>query len=129
MLGRRAEPGRDQQGAELVAVQAGGMGLIVRARPPDVGGRRVLEEVFLDGVLVEPGDSAQPPGDGGSGPALGFQVPGKAFDVGAANGEQGQGTGAAPGSELAQVQCVSLAGQAAVPGQSPLPRANRGGHA
>jgi hypothetical protein len=75
----------------------------------------VLEEVFLDGVLVEPGDSAQPPGDGGSGPALGFQVPGKAFDVGAANGEQVQRPAAAPAGELAQVECVGLAGQAAVP--------------
>ena len=92
-------------------------------------GRGVRKEFFFDGVHVEPGDGAQPLGEGGAGPAPGFEFSGEAFDVGAANGEQGQGTGAAPGSELAQVQCVSLAGQAAVPGQSPLPRANRGGHA
>jgi hypothetical protein len=29
VLGGRAEPGGDQQGAELVAVQPGGMGLII----------------------------------------------------------------------------------------------------
>src|SRR6202035_2400986 len=79
----------------------------------------MLEEFFLDGVLVEPGDGAQPPGDGGPGPAAGFQVAGEAFDVGAADGEQGQGPGAAPGGELAQVQRAGLSGQAAVPGQVP----------
>jgi hypothetical protein len=67
-----AEPGGDQQGAELVAVQGGGVGLVVQPRPADVRGRGVVEEFFLDGVLVEPGDGAQPPGDGGAGPALGL---------------------------------------------------------
>jgi len=38
---------------------------------------------------------------------------------GAADGEQVQGAGAAPGGELAQVQRVRVAGQAAVPGQEP----------
>jgi hypothetical protein len=52
-------------------------------------------------------------------PASCFQVAGEAFDVGAADGEQGQGAGAAPAGELAQVQRVGLAGQAAVPGQEP----------
>jgi hypothetical protein len=52
-------------------------------------------------------------------PAPGFQLSGEAFDVGAADGEQGQGAGAAPGSELAQVESVRLAGQAAVSGQEP----------
>ena len=40
---------------------------------------------------------AQPPGDGGAGPALCFQLPGEALDVGAADGEQGKRPGAAPG--------------------------------
>ena len=39
VLERRAEPGGDQQGAELVAVQGDGMGLIVRPRTADVRGR------------------------------------------------------------------------------------------
>jgi hypothetical protein len=38
---------------------------------------------------------------------------------GSANREQGQGPDSAPGSELAQVQRVSLPGQAAVPSQEP----------
>ena len=90
------EPGGDEQGAELVAVQRDGVRLIVDPRPPDVRGRGVIEEFLLDRVAVEPGDGAQPPGDGGAGSAVGFQVAGEAFDVGAADGEQrpesGRGT-------------------------------------
>jgi hypothetical protein len=79
----------------------------------------MLQELFFDRVLVEPGDGAQPPGDGRAGPALEFKFPGEAFDVGAPDGEQGQGAGAAPGGELAQVECVGLAGQASVSRQEP----------
>jgi hypothetical protein len=46
-----------------------------------------VEKFFLDGVAVEPGDGAQPAGDGGPGPAAGFQVAGEQLDVGAASGE------------------------------------------
>src|SRR5580704_4225312 len=44
---------------------------------------------------------------------------GEAFDVGAADGEQGKRPGATPAGELAQVQRVRLAGQAAESGQVP----------
>ena len=37
MLGRRPEPGGDQERAELIAVQRGGMGLLVHPRTADVG--------------------------------------------------------------------------------------------
>ena len=119
MLERWAEPGGDQERAELVAVQGDGMRLVLQPRTADVSGWGMLEELFFNHVLVKPGDGAQPPGDGRAGPAPGFEFPGEAFDVGAADGEQRQGTGAAPGGELAQVECVRLAGQAAVPGQEP----------
>ena len=119
VLGGRAEPGGDQERAELVAVQGGGVRLVVQPRPADVRGGRVVEEFFLDGVLVEPGDGAQPPGHGGAGPAAGFQFAGEGLDVGAADREQRQRPGAAPAGELAQVEGVGLAGQAAVPGQVP----------
>jgi hypothetical protein len=56
MLGRRAEPGCHQQRAELFAVQGGGVGLIIQPGAPDVRGRGVIQELFFDGVLVEPGD-------------------------------------------------------------------------
>ena len=77
----------------------------------------MIEEVFLDRVPVEPGDCAQPPGDGSPGAAAGFQIAGEALDVGAAGLEQAQLVLLAPAGELPQVQLVRLAGQAAVPGK------------
>ena len=97
MLDRRAEPRGYQQGPELVAIQSDGMRLVIQPRTADVSGRGMLEELFLDRVLVEPGDGAQPPGDGGARSPSCFQVAGEAFDVGASDGEQVQGAGAAPG--------------------------------
>jgi hypothetical protein len=119
MLGRRSESGGHQQRAELVAVQGGGMGLVIQPRPADMRGRGAVQVFFFDGVFVEPGDGGQPPGDGSAGASSGFQVPCEPFDVSAADGEQGQRSGAALGGELAQVECVGLAGQPAVPGQEP----------
>ena len=60
------------------------MRFVVQPGATDVGGRGVVEQVFLDGVPVEPGDGAQSPGDGGPGAAAGFQVAGEALDAGAA---------------------------------------------
>jgi hypothetical protein len=77
----------------------------------------VLEEFFFDRVFVEPGDRAQPPGDGGASAAACFQLAGEGLDVGAADREQRQRSYLAPTGELAQVEGVGLAGQAAVPGQ------------
>jgi len=68
MLEKRAEPSGYQQGAEFVAVQGDGMRLIVHPRTADVSGRGMLQELFFDRVLAEPGDSAQPPDDGCAGP-------------------------------------------------------------
>ncbi len=87
MLARRAKPGSDQQGAELVAVQGDGVRLVIDSRTADVGGRGMLQEFFFDGVLVEPGDGAQPARDGSPGPAPGLQLPGERLDVGPADGE------------------------------------------
>jgi hypothetical protein len=42
MLERRPEPGGHQQRSHLVAVQGGGVGLVIQAGPPDVGGRGVV---------------------------------------------------------------------------------------
>ncbi len=91
-LGGCAEPGGDQQRAELIAVQPGGVGLVVQAGSAHVRGRGVVEKLFLDGVLAEPGDGAQPARDGSPGPAFGFQVAGKALDVSAAHLEKAQAT-------------------------------------
>ena len=65
MLERLAEPGRYQERAELVAVQGGGVRLVVHPRTADVGGRGMLQELFFDGVLVAAARSvACPPGSG-----------------------------------------------------------------
>ena len=61
----------------------------------------MIDELFFDGVLIEPGDGAQPPGDSRAGPTPGLQLTSEGLDVGAADGEQGLGAGAAPGRELA----------------------------
>jgi hypothetical protein len=86
MLCRRAETGGDQYGAELVTVQRDSVGLVIHPRPPDVRGRRVIQELLLDRVLAEAGDSGQPAGNSGAGPSPGLQVAGEAFDVAAADG-------------------------------------------
>jgi hypothetical protein len=50
--------------------------LLVQAGPADVRGGGMLEDLFLNRVLAGPGDGAQPPGDGGPGPAVVFQIAG-----------------------------------------------------
>jgi integrase/recombinase XerD len=87
--------------------------LVVRGKGDHVDRLPLVAEVGI----VEPGDGAQQPSHGRAGPGAGFEFPGKAFDVGAADGEQGKRPGAAPAGELAQVQRVRLAGQAAESGQ------------
>src|SRR5262245_21381738 len=79
----------------------------------------MVQEFFLDRVAVEPGDGAQPPGNGRPGAAPGFQLPGEGLNVCPADGEQREGAGAAPTGERAQVESVGFACQAAVPGQEP----------
>ncbi len=122
---RDPQPVQGEQGdqREFVAVQAGGVRLVVQAGTADVGRRGMIEQVFLDGVPVEPGDGAQAAGDGGPGPAAGFQVAGEALDVGPPGSEQAQVAQLAPGGELAQVQGVGLTGQAGRPGTRPAPAA------
>jgi hypothetical protein len=66
----------------------------------------VIEQLFLDGVPVEPGHGAQASGDGGPGPAAGLQVAGEALNIGAASLEQPHLVLRAPAGELAQIQRV-----------------------
>ena len=56
MLGRQAKPRSDQQRAEFVAVQRGRMRLVIYPRTANVRGGSVIEEFFLNRVLIEPGD-------------------------------------------------------------------------
>jgi len=50
----RAEPGGDEQRAELIAIQRDGVRLVIDSGPSHVGGGRAVQEPFFDGVLVEP---------------------------------------------------------------------------
>ena len=84
-----------------------------------MSGWGVIEQFLLDGVFVEPGNGAQPAGDGGPGAAAGFQVAGEALDVRAAGLEQAQVPLLAPARVLAQIQRVRLARQAGITGQEP----------
>ena len=93
--------------------------MVTTLPPLRVMTRGMIEQLFPDGVLVEPADGAQPPGHGRAGPPECFQFPGERLDVGPADREQRQGPGAAPAGELAQVEDAGLAGQAAVAGQVP----------
>jgi hypothetical protein len=112
MLWRWPKTGGDQHRAELVAVQPGGVRLVVQPGTPDVSGRRTVKQVFFYRVPVEPGDRAQPAGDRRPGPAFGFQVTGEALDASATGLEQADVALVAPGGVLPQVQRVGLAGQA-----------------
>jgi hypothetical protein len=82
-----------------------------------MNGRGMIEQFFLDRVPVEPGDRAQPPRNGGPGPASCFQFAGEALDIRAASTEQAQVMLVAPAGELAQIQLIRLPGQAAVTSQ------------
>ncbi len=112
----RAESGLDQEGAELVAVETQGAGLVVDPRPTDVGCRIPLDEGLLLAVTVEAGQGGQAPGHGGAHPAGLFHPPAEQLQVGPADGEELQ-IGLAPDGEEPQVGGVAAPGAAAVAGQ------------
>jgi hypothetical protein len=119
VLGGGAQSGRDQQRADLVAVQPDRVRLVIQSWPAHMRGRRVLEPVLLDGVPVKPGDGAQPPSDRSSRPACRFHVAAEALDIRPAGGEQVQPVLGTPGRVLTQIQGVRVSGQPAVAGQKP----------
>jgi hypothetical protein len=71
-------------------------------------GRRVVDETFLLGVAVEPGDRAQPARDRGAGATVGFEITGEAFDVDPVRLEQPEVVLCAPVAVLAEVRGVGL---------------------
>jgi hypothetical protein len=78
VAGGRAAAHGDEQGAEFVAVQADGVGLVAQAGPADVRGGRVIQQVLFHGVPVQPGDGAQPAGDRGPCLAVGLHAASRA---------------------------------------------------
>lgn len=71
----------------------------------------MVEQVFLDGVAVQPGDGAQAAGDRRPRPPLGFHVPAEGLDARPAGGEQMHTVLPTPGHVLPQVQRVRVPGQ------------------
>ena len=63
MLGSSSEAGSYEESAEFVAVESTDVLLVVEARPADMDSWRVIEKLLLDGVAVEAGDRAKPPGN------------------------------------------------------------------
>src|SRR5262249_37304757 len=80
----------------------------------------MVEQVFFDGVFVEPGDGAQAAGDSGPGPAAGLHVPGEALNVGAAGLGQGEGGLLAPAGGLGAGPGIRPPGQARGNGPGPV---------
>jgi hypothetical protein len=85
---RRTQAGLDEQRSQLVAIQAGGMGLEVDTRPPNMHGRRVLNQALLLGVSVEAHDRAETSRHRGARSSESLEVPAEALDVSSTNGEE-----------------------------------------
>ena len=79
--------------------------------------RRVLQKLLLDGVAVEAGDCAKPPGTRRASRPRASRPTAKALDVRSLCLEEVDVVLLAPGGELAQVERVSLAGEPAVTGE------------
>jgi hypothetical protein len=119
VLSGGAEPGGDEEGADLIAVQADGVGLVVNPRAADMHRRRVGDQAFLLWVAVETGDRAQPAGDRRCRPALRLELTAEGLDVTAADLEQAEMASFAERHELAEVQRVGVTGEAPVAAEEP----------
>lgn len=118
-----ADAGLDQEGAQLVAVEAQGAGLVVDLRAAKVHCRVAGDDLFLLAVPVEAGQGGQPPGHGGGHQPLFLHPPAEQFQVGPADVEQAQVRLPAPSREQAQVGGVAGPGVPPVGGQEPGHRA------
>ncbi len=74
----------------------------------------MLEKLLLDGVAVEAGDCAKPPGNRRTSPATLLEVATEALDVSAPRLEKVDVVLLAPSCKLAQVEGVRLSGESAV---------------
>jgi len=119
MLAGRAKPCGDEKRADLVAVQADGVRLVVDAGTAHMYRWGVGDEAFLLGVAVEAGHGAQPPGDRRCRPTVRLESPAEGLDVAAVHLEQLEVPSAAERHELAQVEGVGVAGEAPVVAEEP----------
>src|SRR6266516_2750791 len=82
-----------------------------------MSGWEIIQQVFLDGVWVEPGDGAQPACDRGPGAGRGSTGRARNTSTSARCLEEAQVLMSAPAGVLAQVQFIRLPGQAAIADQ------------
>jgi len=120
-----AQPGLDQERAELVAVQPKRVGLIVDLRATDVGSRVAVDDGLLGAVPVEATDRRQPSTDRRAGEAVFFGPAGVELDVGPLDAQDVDAVAVEPGHPLAQVEPVGVERRAGVAGQVAGDRALR----
>jgi len=77
----RAQAGLDEQGAEFVAVEPLGAGLVVDFGAADAGGRVAVGESFDVAVPVEAGQRRQPSGHRRAHLAVGLHGPGEQLEM------------------------------------------------
>src|ERR1039458_7957424 len=119
MLNCRSEPGGDEQRSYFVSVQADGMGFVIDPGSMDVDCRGVSDKVFLLGIAVEAGHSAQSATDRGRCPTPSFQLPSVGLDVASPDLEETQVALIAEGDELTKIQRIGVAGEPSVTAEEP----------
>jgi hypothetical protein len=112
----------DEQCAELVAVQANRVRLVVEPGTAHMDRRRMFDQAFPPGVAVEARDRAQSTGDGRTSPPAGLELAAEALDVHAMHFEEPALMLRAPDNELSQVERVRLAGRTSIARQEPSER-------
>src|SRR4051794_477200 len=117
MVASASETGSDQHCADLVTVQARGVGLIVQPRSAHLHRRGPVKQPLFDRVAIQARDRAQPPRDRRSRSAHLFELSSKAFDVVTGDIEQSELPLLAPRRKLAQIQAVGIASQSRVSAQ------------
>ena len=118
------ESGGDEHRPDFVAVETGGVGLVVQTRSPDMNCGRAVEETLFDGVPVQRGDRAQPSRDRRPGAAELLEVASERLDVAASHSEQARVPVMAPLRKLPEIERVRLAGQPGVAAEEACERSH-----
>jgi hypothetical protein len=122
MVSGTRESGLDQEGAELVSVQAKDARLMAQPRASDVGCRVVGEEFFFDAVPVETGDCGEASGDRGTCRIVMFEPAGEQFDMGPTHIEQLDLLAVTPTDIEAEILLIRQPGVPRIARQEPTER-------
>ena len=122
MVPGAGKSGLDQEGAELVAVQAEDGRLMTQSRAPHVGCRVVGEEFFFDAVPVETGNRREASGDRRTRRIVVFEPTGEQLDMGATHIKQLDLLAVAPIDVKAEILLIRQSGVPRVARQEPTKR-------